>query len=240
MLNQCIASTFAHRDSDTPYLGLYGACSTFAEGILIGALMVNAGYINHTAACVSSHFCTAERKFRTPLEYGAQRTPTAQWTVTGAGCAIIGTRRENAPFITAATIGAIKDGGITDANNMGAAMAPAAFETIYTHMKNTGTSPKDYDMIATGIYHVGEASRTVRNSIAEKTGFDCGCEIFDSNTQDTLRVGAVLGGGCSARIVEEIKAEFKTRTFRGRAFAVRAFGSKGSIPAICHLIELSV
>jgi stage V sporulation protein AD len=213
--------------------------------------MVNAGYINHTAACVSSHFCTAERQFRTPLEYGAQRTPTAQWTVTGAGCAIIGTRRENAPFITAATIGAIKDGGITDANNMGAAMAPAAFETIYTHMKNTGTSPKDYDMIATGdLGHVG--ARLLRELFEmegislENRLFDCGCEIFDSNTQDTHAGGS--GAACSAvvfcaHIVEEIKKRNLKRVLfagTGALQSVLSVQQKESIPAICHLIELSV
>lgn len=126
LLNQCIASSFAHRDSDTAFIGMYGACSTFAEGLALSAMFVNSGYAKNAATCVSSHFCSAERQYRFPMEYGGQRPPTAQWTVTGAGCTIVGEAVTDFPKITSVLFGSIIDAGITDANNMGAAMAPVS------------------------------------------------------------------------------------------------------------------
>ena len=149
LLNQCISSSFAVRDTGVPFFGLYGACSTMAEATSLAAMAVNGGYTRVAAAMSSSHFASAERQYRFPLGYGGQRTPTAQWTVTGAGCLILG-QREQGPFVNAATVGSVVDYGIKDAANMGAAMAPAAFQTIRAHLDDLGRSPEDYDLIVTG------------------------------------------------------------------------------------------
>ena len=142
LLNQCIGSAFAARDHGLPFLGLYGACSTMAESLALAALLAEGGFVERAAAVTSSHFCSAERQYRTPLEYGGQRTPTAQWTVTGAGCALVG-RGDGGPRVTHVTVGRVVDKGIKDANNMGAAMAPAAADTILSHLAATGRRPSD-------------------------------------------------------------------------------------------------
>ena len=148
LLNQCIGSSFAVKDLQIPCVGLYGACSTMALSLAVGSMLADGG-----ASCVlagtSSHFCSSERQFRYPLEYGGQRPPSAQWTVTGAGCAVIKSEGSGVK-IPAASIGTICDLGITDANNMGAAMAPAAEKTIFDFLRDSGTSPSDYDLILTG------------------------------------------------------------------------------------------
>ena len=149
LLNQCISSSFAARGQDVPFLGLYGACSTMGESTLLASMLLGGGFGELAAAVTSSHFCTAERQYRTPLEYGGQRTPTAQWTVTGSGAVILAAQGKG-PKVTHATVGKIVDKGITDANNMGAAMAPAAYETLRAHFQDTGRSPEDYDLIVTG------------------------------------------------------------------------------------------
>ena len=146
LLNQCIGSAFALRPTGIPYLGLYGACSTMAESLLLAAAAVNAGYARRAAALTSSHFASAERQYRFPLGYGGQRTPTAQWTVTGAGCCIVGSSAPHGPFVRAATVGAVTDWGIKDANNMGAAMASAAYATLRAHFDDLGCAPEDYDL----------------------------------------------------------------------------------------------
>ena len=135
LLNQCISSSFAARGTSIPFLGLYGACSTMAESLLLAAAFVDAGFADTAAALTSSHFASAERQYRFPLGYGGQRTPTAQWTVTGSGCCIVG-KSGHGPRIEAATIGKIQDYGIKDANNMGAAMAPAAISTLQAHFRD--------------------------------------------------------------------------------------------------------
>ncbi len=144
LINQCIGSAYAGRDTDVPFFGLYGACSTMAESLILAAMAVDGGFANYAAAVTSSHFCSAERQFRFPLEYGGQRTPTAQWTVTGSGAVILSSKA-GPPYIIYSTPGKIIDMGITDVNNMGAAMAPAACDTIYTFLKDTNTKPSDYD-----------------------------------------------------------------------------------------------
>ena len=149
LLNQCIGSSFAARGQEIPFLGLYGACSTMGEGLALASMTLDGGFGEWAGVVVSSHFCTAERQYRTPLEYGGQRTPTAQWTTTAAGAAILA-REGPGPYITHVTVGKIVDKGITDTNNMGAAMAPAAYDTISTHLKDTGRAPSYYDLIVTG------------------------------------------------------------------------------------------
>ena len=149
LLNQCIGSSFAARGQEVPFFGLYGACSTMGEGLALAAMTLDGGFGEWAAVTASSHFCSAERQYRTPLEYGGQRTPTSQWTATAAGAAVLA-REGPGPYITHVTVGKIVDKGVTDTNNMGAAMAPAAFDTIISHFNDTGRSPGSYDMIFTG------------------------------------------------------------------------------------------
>ena len=149
LLNQCISSSFALRDLSIPFFGVYGACSTMAETISLGSMLIDGGFADKISAVTSSHFCTAERQYRQPLEYGGQRTPTAQWTVTGSGSVVL-SKDGDGPYVTHITTGKIIDMGIKDANNMGAAMAPAAADTLKTHFRDTGFMPSDYDMILTG------------------------------------------------------------------------------------------
>ena len=149
LLNQCIGSSFGLRDYNIPFIGLYGACSTMALSLAMAAIFVDSGAATLTAAVTSSHFCSAERQFRFPLEYGGQRTPTAQWTVTGSGACVVG-QNGQPPFVRAVTVGTVADLGITDINNMGAAMAPAAAQTLCQYFADTGHKPEDFDLILTG------------------------------------------------------------------------------------------
>jgi len=200
LLNQIISSSFAARSMDVPFLGLYGACSTMTESLSIGAMLIDGEFANHVIAATSSHFSAAERQFRYPLEYGAQRSPLSQWTVTGAGSMVLG-KEGNFPYATYVTTGKVKDYGIVDSNNMGAAMAPSAVATISQHFKDTGRSPKDYDLIATG--DLGDIGKDLTNKLLLEYGYDvssiyidCGSEIFDNERQKTCSGGS--GCGCSA------------------------------------------
>ena len=182
LLNQCVGSAYAMRDIGVPYLGLYGACSTMAESLSLAAMLIDGGYAEHAAALTSSHFCSAERQYRFPLEYGGVRTPTAQWTVTGSGALILGAAGSG-PRVTMVTTGKIADAGITDANNMGAAMAPAAYETLRAHFADTGRTPDYYDLIVTG--DLGKIGHTVVTRLFQDDGIeleglytDCGLLIY--------------------------------------------------------------
>ena len=188
LLNQCISSSFAARGTSIPFLGLYGACSTMAESLLLAAAFVDAGFADTAAALTSSHFASAERQYRFPLGYGGQRTPTSQWTVTGSGCCIVG-KSGHGPRIEAATIGKIQDYGIKDANNMGAAMAPAAIDTMQAHFRDLRRVPSDYDLIVTG--DLGMLGKTIVLDQFRRIGVDlssvyndCGLLIFDTKKQD--------------------------------------------------------
>ncbi|MBE7042852.1 MAG: stage V sporulation protein AD [Ruminococcaceae bacterium] len=197
LMNQCTSTAFAIKDFHRPLLGVYGACSTMAESMIVAANFISSGWVEYAVAATSSHFCSAEKQFRTPLEYGGQRTPTAQWTVTGSGAAVlsaIGT----GPKITHATLGKIVDRGVTDANNMGAAMAPAFVDTMVNHFKDTGRSVLDYDLIVSG--DLGFVGRELAVRLAAENGLDfsvnyddCGCMIFDRVKQD-VHAGA---SGCA-------------------------------------------
>lgn len=200
LLNQCIGSAFSMRNTGVPHLGLYGACSTMAESLLIASMVVSGGFAEQAVAMTSSHFASSERQYRFPLGYGGQRTPTAQWTVTGAGAALICPEGKG-PKITACTIGTVTDLGIKDANNMGAAMAPAAFATIKHHLNDLNREPEDYDLIITG--DLGQLGKELLLEMARKEGMslggrltDCGTLIFDSSRQDVHSGGS--GCGCSA------------------------------------------
>lgn len=200
LLNQIISSTFSARELKIPFYGLYGACSTMTESLGLAAMMIDGGYADYTIAATSSHFCSAERQFRFPLEHGNQRPPSSQWTVTGSGAAVLGSVG-NGPYVTYVTTGRVMDFGEKDANNMGAAMAPAAADTIIRHFKDTGFTPESYDLIITG--DLGKIGRQLAVEIVQKNNYDiaprftdCGIEIFDLSRQD-VHSGA-SGCGCSA------------------------------------------
>ena len=249
LLNQCVASSFAWRDTSLPFIGLYGACSTFIEGLALAAVLTDSGSFERVAVSASSHFCTAERQYRNPLAYGGQRPPTAQRTVTGAGCAIVGRTRESSPQIVSATFGTVVDSGIGDANNMGATMAPAAHETLRTHFQNTQTVPSDYDLIATG--DLGEVGRKLLISLFARDGvtlgenyIDCGCEMFDIERQD-MHSGA-SGCGCIATVFSGYIMN-GIRSGRWKRVLMAGTGSlqspltvqqKETIPGICHIVEI--
>ncbi len=200
LLNQCCGSTYGIRDMGIPYFGVFGACSTMGEAMALGSLLVDGGGAKRVVAAASSHFCSAEKQFRFPLELGTQRPQTATWTVTGDGAAVI-ERKGKGPKITGITTGKIVDMGITDGNNMGAAMAPAAADLIERHLKDFGVAPDHYDVIATG--DLGYVGHALVHEMLEKKGItlgdryiDCGIEIFDRKTQDTHSGGS--GCACSA------------------------------------------
>ena len=249
LLNQCTASTFALRDSAVPFLGLFGACSTMAEGLGLAAMMIDGGYADFTCAITSSHFCSAERQFRAPLEYGGQRAPTAQWTATAAGAAILAAEGSG-PFITAVTTGCIRDGGITDISNMGAAMAQAAYDTICRHFKDLHLAPGDYDLIVTG--DLGRIGRSIVLDFFRRDGLDlapvyddCGVLLFDQSRQDVHAGGS--GCGCSAAVLcawllEGMRAgRWKKLLFcgTGALMSPTSSGQGESIPGICHAVAIS-
>lgn len=249
LLNQCVGSSYGLKDYYMPFLGIYGACSTFAEGLLLSAALVNAGYLDTAIASTSSHFSTAERQFRFPLNYGGVRTPTAQWTATAAGAALVGFSGKP-PFIRAATIGKIEDMGITDLNNMGAAMAGAAYDTLSRHMKHRGTHPQDYDVIITG--DLGQVGSDLLYDLFQRDGVslkeyhkDCGLMIYDRASQDVHAGGS--GCGCSASMIcghflkrvqsGELKRILYCAT--GALMSPTMVQQGGSIPGIAHCVEIS-
>ena len=199
LLNQIISASFAARQFGTAFLGVYSACSTMSEAFALSASMVNAGYADTVVAATGSHFSSAERQYRYPLELGCTRPPQSQWTVTGAGSAVISNKGEGVS-ITAATFGKVVDFGVTDVNNMGAAMAPAAADSLLTHFKDTGLAPEDYDLILTG--DLGAlGSRILKDLMWEKgvdisaNHVDCG-EVIYKVIEDEFQGGS--GAGCSA------------------------------------------
>lgn len=249
LLNQCISSSFAVRDMDLPFYGLYGACSTMAEGLGLSSMLIDGGFAFKTAAITSSHFCSAERQYRMPLEYGGQRTPTAQWTATAAGCVILSCDGPG-PYVTHVTTGQIIDAGVKDQNNMGAAMAPAAYTTLDALFKETGTAPSDYDLILTGdLACVG--SRIVRDLFLSdnidmgNVYYDCGELIFDRNKQDVHAGGS--GCGCSAavlcgHILNGMRSgQWKKIIFAGTGALLSPLTVQQgeSIPCICHAVIIS-
>lgn len=249
LLNQCISSTYGLRDLDIPFLGLFGACSTMAEGIISASLFVDAGLANRAVAVTSSHFCTAERQFRLPLEYGGQRTPTFQWTVTGSGAVLIGCD-ENKPKIRTVTIGKITDLGITDANNMGAAMAPAACSTIKTYFDDTKELIENFDAIVTG--DLGLVGSRLLCELLDREGLDikdkhldCGKLIYDLDTQD-VHAGASGCGCCATVLCAHFlpmfeRGEYKRILFcaTGALMSPTSVQQGESIPSICHLVEIT-
>ena len=204
LLNQSIGTTFSIKDMDIPFVGIYGACSTMALSLALAGLMTDSGVIDIALAATSSHFCSAEKQFRQPLEYGGQKPPSAQHTATGAGAAVV-QKGGQGVTIEAVQIGRIRDKGIKDSNNMGAAMAPSAAETIASFLADTGTNPQDYDMILTGdLGRIGstlllELLKIEKGIDISEVHADCGVMIFDCESQDVNSGGS--GCGCSGAVV---------------------------------------
>ncbi len=250
LLNQCIGSSFDMRDLGFCFAGLYGACSTMALSLALAGVFVDSGAVKTALAAASSHFCSAERQYRYPLEYGGQRTPASQWTVTGAGAAVVAENQENAPHIEQIIIGSVRDLGITDVNNMGAAMAPAAAQTIGDFLKDTNTKPDDYDLILTG--DLGATGSALLTELMRKeyctditsVHKDCGTMIFDLEKQDMHSGGS--GCGCSASVVcshilNKLKnGDLKKVLFVGTGALLSPTSSmqKESTPGIAHGVVL--
>ena len=248
LLNQCMGSAFTMRNTGTPHLGLYGACSTMAESLLLASLAVSAGIADRAVAMTSSHFASSERQYRFPLGYGGQRTPTAQWTVTGSGAALV-CSQGTGPKITACTIGSVTDLGIQDANNMGAAMAPAAFATIRQHLQDLQRTPEDYDLIVTG--DLGQYGKELLLEMGRREGLalggrlaDCGCMVFDNTRQDVHAGGS--GCGCSAitlcgHLLGELSAKkLKRILFCGTGALLSPTSTQQGlpIPGVCHAVVI--
>ena len=248
LLNQCMSSAFAMKDSGAPYFGVYGACSTMAESLSLAAMLVDGGYAETACAVTGSHFCTAERQYRYPLEYGGQRTPTSQWTVTGAGAAITGALGRG-PYISHVTTGRIVDAGINDANNMGAAMAPAAYDTLCAHFADTGRAPEYYDAIFTG--DLGALGHDIVQDMFAADGvklgaryMDCGVLIYDLRTQDVHAGGS--GCGCCAsvlcgHILPAMRKGIWKRVLvaaTGALMSPTSAQQGASIPGICHAVAI--
>jgi len=248
LLNQSIGSTFGIRDLGRPHLGIFGACSTMGLGLSIGSMLIDGGFATNVLVGASSHFCAAEKQFRFPLELGTQRPPTSTWTVTGNGSAVL-SKNGKGPFITSTTNGKIVDMGIKDANNMGAAMAPAAVDTLCSHFKDFNINPDYYDLILTG--DLGYIGHELVVNLMEKEGFDlsknyqdCGVLIFDKETQDTHSGGS--GCACSAvtfagYIYNKMeKGELNKVLFvpTGALLSTTSIQQGESIPGIAHAVSI--
>lgn len=248
--NQCAATHYGLRETNIPFLGLYGACSTMVESLSVGSMIICGGYAERVVCLTSSHFCSAEKQYRNPLEYGGQRTPTAQWTATASGAAILA-KEGNGPRITHITTGKIVDKGITDVSNMGAAMAPAALDTITAHFKDTGRTPDDYDLILTG--DLGITGSEILCELIKKEGYDiqkkhndCGKMLYDIESQDVHAGGS--GCGCCASVLcGHILTELEKGNYKN--ILVAATGAlmnpltvlQGeSIPTISHAIAITI
>jgi stage V sporulation protein AD len=248
LLNQCIGSSFTLRNTGIPHLGLYGACSTMAESLLVASMVVGGGFADRVVAMTSSHFASSERQYRFPLGYGGQRTPTSQWTVTGSGAALVCSEGKG-PRIESCTFGTVSDLGITDANNMGAAMAPAAYDTIRAHFDDTGTSPDDFDLIVTG--DLGQLGKDVLLELSKRDGIslggkitDCGTLVFDCPRQDVHSGGS--GCGCSAitlcgYLLTKIQQKKLNRIlFCGTGALLSPTSTQQGlpIPGVCHAVSI--
>ena len=246
LLNQIISASFSARDFDIPFLGLYNACATVAEGLIIGSMSVDGNFVNNAVVSAVSHFATAERQYRYPLELGSIRPPQSQWTVTGCGSYFLSKNRKKCPYITSATIGKVIDFGVTDANNMGAAMAPAACSTISLHLKATNTKPEDYDLIITG--DLGALGSRILKHLLKKQGInvdsnhvDCG-ELIYNIDEKVFQGGS--GAGCSASVFASyVYPKLKNKELNrvlfaptGALLSTVSTQQGESIPGICHAV----
>ena len=249
LLNQCIGSSFSLNNTGIPHLGLYGACSTMAQSLVMAAMTVDGGYCDPVVALTSSHFASSERQYRFPLGYGGQRTPTAQWTVTGAGAALVSGQGKG-PFIDSATVGTVTELGIKDAGNMGAAMAPAALATIKAHFTDLGRTADDFDLIVTG--DLGQHGKIMLLELARREGVnlggklaDCGTMIFDMQRQDVHSGGS--GCGCSAitlcgYLLDMLNKGCQKRIlFCGTGALLSPTSTQQGlpIPGVCHAVSIT-
>ena len=247
LLNQCVASSYGLMKYDVPYFGLYGACSTSVEGLILASVLQSGGFSDKCAAVASSHYCTAERQYRSPIEYGSQRAPSAQWTVTGAGAFLLGSGGR--VRVKHALPGIVVEKGVRDANNMGAAMAPAAVHTLSRFFAETGTSPRDYDMIVTG--DLGWEGGSILCDLMLSGGYDirdryydCGRLIYSKGTQDKHAGGS--GCGCAATVTAAylypklLSGELSRLLLMatGAMMSPSSVMQGDAIPAIAHLVEL--
>lgn len=248
LLNQCISSSFGLRELGVPFFGIFGACSTFVEALSLGSAFIDGGGAENVIAAASSHFCSAEKQFRFPLELGNQRPPTSQWTVTGAGSAILSKNGEG-PHITYITTGKIVDMGIKDSNNMGAAMAPAFVDTLLTHFKDTGRNPSYYDGIFSG--DLGHVGKEIAIELCQTKGYniknnynDCGVIIFDKENQDTHSGGsgcACCGTVFSGYLFNQLKEKKLNKILlvaTGALTNATSAQQGESIPGIAHAIAI--
>lgn len=253
LLNQCVGSAYGLLQFDIPYFGLYGACSTCADGLTLAAMTVSAGLYRRAASVTSSHNASAERQYRNPLEYGGQRPPTAQWTVTGAGAFIVGKACGDASALIADVMpGVVVEKGIKDAANMGAAMAPAAADTVLRYLDENGKKPADFDLIVTG--DLGFEGNSILHDLlavagaeTARTGLltDCGMMIFDRERQDVHSGGS--GCGCSAAVLAAYllpllkSGMLKNILFIGTGAMMSPSSTKQgeAIPAVAHLVHLT-
>ena len=248
LLNQCIGSSFTLNNTGIPHLGLYGACSTMAESLLTASMVVGGGFADRVVAMTSSHFASSERQYRFPLGYGGQRTPTAQWTVTGSGAALVKSSGTG-PRIESCTIGTVTELGIRDAANMGPAMAPAALATTRAHLEDLKASPRDFDMIVTG--DLGQLGKDVLLELGKREGLelggviaDCGCMVFDAPAQDVHSGGS--GCGCSAitlcgHLLDELNSgKLRRILFCGTGALLSPTSTQQGlpIPGVCHAVSI--
>ena len=249
LLNQCISSSFGLRELSIPFFGVFGACSTFVESMILGGITIES-FAKNVIFATSSHFCSAEKQFRFPLELGTQRPQTSQWTVTGSGAGIL-SKNGNGPYLTYATIGKIVDMGIKDANNMGAAMAPAFAETLVTHFKDTGRAPDYYDAIISG--DLGYIGKEIAIDIAKSKGYDissnyndCGVLMFDKENQDTHSGGS--GCACCATVfsgyffkkLKEQKIKKILLIATGALMNTTSTQQGESIPSVAHAVSIEI
>ena len=250
LLNQCISSSFGLRELNIPFFGIFGACSTFVESLSMASVFIEGGAGNTALCAASTHFCSAEKQFRFPLELGNQRPPSSQWTVTGAGAAIV-SKNGKGPFITHITPGKIVDMGIKDSNNMGAAMAPAAIDTIVAHFKDTGRNPSYYDAILTG--DLGYIGKEIVTELIQSHGYniksnynDCGVLIFDTDKQDTHSGGsgcaccATVFSGYLFKMLQDKKYKKILLVATGALTNATTAQQGESIPGIAHAISIEV
>lgn len=249
LINQCTSTTYGIKELEIAFFGIYGACSTMTEGMLLGSMCMDNSLADYIVCATSSHFSTAERQFRFPISYGGQRTPTAQWTCTASGSVVLG-HEKNPPYVVGGCIGKILDWQISDVNNMGSAMAPSSANTIKQYLTDTGYKPSDFDYIVTG--DLGLVGSTLLIEILQKDNIDisqnhkdCGVMMFDIERQDKHAGGS--GCGCSASILcgywlPRIQSgEFKNVLFMstGALMSPMLLQQGESIPGITHLIHLS-
>jgi stage V sporulation protein AD len=249
LLNQLISAHFAMRSLGRPFLGLYGACSTLAESIVIGSMILDGEYGSKVAIAVSSHHDAAERQYRFPTELGVQRPPSAQWTVTGSGAAVLSVEGTG-PRVVAATVGKVVDMGVKDPNSMGPAMAPAAADTLWQHFQDTGRQPSYYDMIYTG--DLGVVGKTLVIQLLQDKGLDlsqnyedCGCMIYREEQDAHAGASGCASSGivfCGYLYPAMLKAKLKKILLvgTGSLHSTTSYQQKESIPCIAHAVALEM